>query len=115
MNGPSIEQKDFVDKDGNNPDFSDSGNELRLGYSRSLTQGAGSQYFTNLNAISQFNALLVPSGLPTKNPNLRDVSVQAVMPHSSSGVKNMSFNLRMKHFKDGYDKVLSNLIKYSGE
>lgn len=109
------EQKDFVDKDGNNPDFSDSGNQIKIGYSRSLSQGAGSQYFTNINAISDFNGLLIPSGLPVIHPMRRYVNVKTALPHSSSGVKQRSFDIRVNHFCDGYDKVLSNLLKFAGE
>ncbi len=109
------EQKDFVASDGSNPDFSDTGNTLQLGYSRSISQGTGDQYFTNLNALSTFSAVLVPSGLPRFNPNQRTVSIETKMPNASSGVKNVSISTNIPHFKDGYDKVVENLIRFTGD
>ena len=109
------EQNDFVASDGSNPDFSDDGDSINLGYSRSLSQGAGDRYFTNNNAIKSFSALIIPSEKPKHNPYIRSVDIEARMPHVSSGVKTFTFNTTVPHFKDGYDKVLENLIKFSGE
>jgi hypothetical protein len=109
------EQKDFVSEDGSNPDFSDEGGTLQLGYSRSISQGAGDQYFINNNSMASFSAVLVPSGLPRVNPNKRMVFIETKMPNSSSGVKHVSICTHIPHFKDGYDKVVENLIKFTGE